>query len=223
MSTIINYRTNETMNIDGTDPQYKREKDRGRNQVTTLSLKMAPIRILSTELNYIIEENQQWTLATGETQGLTVKFDVGAKTSLTEKASIDTRYSSEVVNQSSDISRTETASLKGLWDLTPSWSISAQGSFARKRDNLAVSNPLTYTVSPSIGFIFRLENKLRVDGQYTLSKSFQGASTQKEDYSLKTKYDVSEYVHISLRYEQESAHDPDYRSTELQGTVEINI
>ncbi|MBU0687320.1 MAG: hypothetical protein KKB81_05655, partial [Candidatus Margulisbacteria bacterium] len=72
-------------------------------------------------------------------------------------------------------------------------------------------------------FIYRMGNSLRVDGDYTYSKSSQGSEAEVFVYSLKTKYDLSQFVHITLQWAQEQSINPDYKTTDISGNVEINL
>jgi len=235
LSTGLTYRLGSSLTIDKTDyPDLKREKDRSDTKTTLITLKMAPHRIISNELNYLVEDILGSTLSSDavsylKTSGSTKKFDAILRTSLAERISVDTTYTFEKVDQLSDIStsniltQTHTASIKGLWDINENWSVSASSAYSRKLDLLATASPETYTFSPGAGFIFRWGRELRVDANYTFSKSYAGATTEKYKWSLQGRYDMYENVHLTLRFEQEISHAPDYKSTDFMGNLEITL
>jgi hypothetical protein len=82
---------------------------------------------------------------------------------------------------------------------------------------------LTYTLSPGFGIIYRLGEVLRVDFDYTYSKSYDGAETEITIYSLRTKYALSDFVNLTIRGDQEISRAPDYKLTDITGNVEINL
>ena len=71
--------------------------------------------------------------------------------------------------------------------------------------------------------IYRLGDKLRVDFDYTHSRSYAGSATEVNKYSLRTKYALSHFVNLTLRAEQEIGSTPDYRLTDITGNIEINL
>ncbi len=228
-------KTESTMNIDKTDPTLSRRKDTENKKSTILSLKLAPWKILSLELNFTAEDKEGESLNTSDlsyTQntGVTRRFDAMAKTSLSEKFSIDSKYSytksdegtgEATSNTKNTMSQTE--SLKGILDINDNWTLSAGGTYTQTIDYLKDINPETYTISPSLGFIYKLGSNLRIDGDYTYSKSYQGATTEKIVYSVKTKWILNEYVYLTLRGEQEISRAPDYKTSEILGNMEINL
>ena len=216
-------------------PNYN-VKERSQDTASTLyTFKMAPFRILSTEFNYLQEDSlantltgtqEPYTYTKGKTAG--TKFDVIAKTSLLEKFSIDARYtyqksdqgSGEALSNITD-SKSHTASLKGIWTLSETWTFSLSGAFTRTADNIL--SQITYTYAPGFGIIYRLGERLRVDFDYTYAKSYAGAETEKTNYALRTKYALSDFVNLTLRVDQESSRAPDYRLTDITGNLEINL
>jgi hypothetical protein len=199
------------------------------------TLKMAPFEILSTEFGYQIENGKTTSLATSEPASYTPgksygkKFDAMVKTSLSEKLSVDTHYAYQLNTQGSGDAASNvidtvsyTGSLKGLWNISDLWSVSLSGTYSKMINNL-VADPVTYTVSPGFGVIYRQGNRLRIDLDYTYSKSYAGSTTEKTNYSLRAKYSLSDYVNLSLCYDQEISHAPDYKLTDIAGNVEINL
>lgn len=202
---------------------------------TLYTLKMAPLRIFSTEFDYLLENGRTTQMVTVEPlsytpgQSFGKKFDAVVKTSLSERFAVDSRYTYQQNTQgtgdaTSDLtdSVSHTASLKGTWNASDFWSFSLSAAYSRARDNLS-SNPLTYTFSPGLGFIYRQGERLRVDFDFTYSKAYAGAETELYDYALRGKYSLSDYVNITLRLEREISRAPDYKLTDIAGNVEINL
>ncbi|MEA3493740.1 MAG: hypothetical protein U9R38_05080 [Candidatus Margulisiibacteriota bacterium] len=216
-------------------PNYTvKEKNEDTNS-TLYTLKMAPFQQLSTEINYQIENSFSNTLAATQepysyTQGRTDRktFDVITKTSLSEKFSIDSRYTYQKTDEGSGEStsnvtdtKTHTGSLKGMWNVSDFWAYSVSGSFSRTTDYI-LSNVI-YTISPGVGFIYRVGDKLRVDFDYVHSRSFSGAESEVNDFSLRYKYSISEYVDFTIQAEHEIGRAPDYKLTDITGNLEINL
>jgi hypothetical protein len=235
LSTGIIYRDDEMYSLDKEAISLERLDERESVKSTTLTLKAAPIRIMSIEFNYTIEDlfNTQIIsrepVAYDDTTGRGKNFEASIKTSLSEWFSLDSRYTNEKIDQistdsSNDIDTlSQSGSVKGTWNLDESWSFYLSGAYTETIDNLAATDPLTYTVSPGLGFIYRITNVLRVEGSYTYSKSYLGADTEKGLYSLSSKYDVNEYVHLTFNFDQETSVSPDYRVTDILGSIEIDL
>ncbi len=225
-----------TFNVYNNDyPNYTVKNNNRDTNSTLYTLKMAPFRVLSTEFNLLEEGSIYQTLATTQephtydkTNTAGRKFDAIVKTSLSEKFSIDSRYTYQKTDQGSaeaisDVVDTvsHTGSIKGLWNLSSIWSFSLSGAFTQSYDQL-LSNT-TYTLAPGFGFIYRYASELRIDFDYVYSKSYQGASTQKHTLALRTKYALSEFVNLILRADQEHSFSPDYRLTDITANVEISF
>jgi len=216
-------------------PNYAAMESSEDSNSTLYTIKMAPIQILSTEFNYYREDSFTNTLvSTSEPYSYTKgsgqagKFDAIIKTSLSEKFSIDSRYAFERTNQGTNESsanlantKTYTASLKGIWNLSGVWTLSLSGSYSRVTDYLL--SQVTYTYAPGFGIIYRFGDRLRIDFEYVHAQSYAGADTVKDNYSLKTKYALSDFVDITFRADQEISRSPDYRLTDITGNVEINL
>jgi len=199
------------------------------------TIKMAPFKILSTEFNYLLENGATTGYVTSEPlayspgKSFGKKFDAIVRTSLSEKFSIDSRYTYQRNTQGSGEaaanlvnSVSHTGSLKGLWNISEVWSVSLSGAFTKATNNLS-STPVTYTTSPGFGVIYRQGERLRIDFDYTYSKSYSGAVTEKTNYALRAKYSLSDYVNVTLRGEREESHSPDYKLTDISGNIEINL
>ncbi|KPJ69550.1 hypothetical protein AMJ44_03565 [candidate division WOR-1 bacterium DG_54_3] len=230
------YKLGRGFNIYKNDyPDYKVKEKTEDTDSTLYTLKMAPFRILSTEFNYLIDNSSSTTLASTQEpytyldgSGKTIKFDAIAKTSLSEEFSIDSRYTYQKIDEgtgeaSSNLVNTKshTASLKGLWNYSQNWTFSISGAYSRTTDYIL--SQVTYTVSPGLGFIYRLGETLRVDFDYTYSKSYAGMETEKSNYSLKTRYALSDFVNLTIQGEQEISSDPDYKLTDITGNIEITL
>ncbi|MFH1710480.1 MAG: hypothetical protein ABH860_05390, partial [bacterium] len=233
LSTGIVYKTEDLMNIDRTDADFRREANRRNTYDTTLLVNSAPLRFLSLEFTYLTgdlfltEQTTAGATAYDRTFGNTKKYDLGAKTSLSELFSVDSRYSYQNQGQSStdttdDIdSLTQTIYLKGLWNYDRSWTFFTSYSYSETIDRLLMDDDITYTVVPGVGLTYMLSDILRVDGEYTRSQSFAASSAQVDTYSLKTKYDPNQYIHINLRCTREISVEPDYKTSEILGSLEI--
>jgi hypothetical protein len=221
------------MNIDRTDTSFKREANRKNTYDTTLLVNSAPYRFLSLELSYLTGDlflTQQTTAgatAYDKTIGNTKKYDLSAKTSLSEQFSLDSSYSYQNQYQSStntanDIdSLTQTIFLKGLWNCNQSWTLFASYSYSETINRLLTEDDMTYTVAPGLGATYKIGDVLRVDAEYTRSQSFAASSAQVDTYSLKTKYDPNQYIHINIRGTREISVEPDYKTSEIMGSLEI--
>ncbi len=147
---------------------------------------------------------------------------------MSEDFAIDSRYTYEKTDEStgeaaSNVtnSKTHAASLKATWNYSKNWTFSLTGAYSRTIDYLR--STLTYTYSPGFGVIFRWADKLRLDFDYTRSQSYQGATTEKNNYSLRGKYSLSEFVDFVLRLERETSVAPDYKLTEITANLEITF
>ncbi|MBU0573258.1 MAG: hypothetical protein KKH83_02125 [Candidatus Margulisbacteria bacterium] len=221
---------------DKTDfPTYERKQSISDTTSTIYSFKAAPSRFLSTEINYIIDEGTGMTLtATPDsyTKDNTSNREVNItiKTPLSEKFAVDTSYSyktsqtgtGESQNNQVD-SITQTASLKLTCNVTANLTLTGAAAYTKTTDLLAVDNSDTYTITPTLGFIYRYKEKFRLEGAYSYARSFAGASTEKTNYSLKAKYAVAEYINLSLKGEQEISKNPDYKTTDISGYIEITL
>jgi len=230
------YKLGRAYNVYKNDyPNYVvREKTEDTDSIL-YTLKMAPWQILSTEFNYLLENGMSSSLASTMepyvyTPGRSAvrQYDASVKTSLSERFAIDTRYSYQKKDQgtgeaASNLvnSKTQTLSLKGTWNASEMWSFSLTGAYSRTTDYI-LSN-LTYTLAPGFGFIYRWQEKLRVDFDYTYSKAYAGAETVKTNYLLRAKYNANDFVSLNLRVERETSTLPDYRLTDITGNVEINL
>ncbi len=231
MSTGIVYGTDDQMNIDRTDPNFKLESNHTHSYDTTLLFKDAPLRFLSIELTYLNSDlslQQQITPdadANYHTIGNTKKYDLDAKTSLTERFSIDTRYTWQNQIQLTDVASsdirqlTQTVYGKALWNYDANWIFFINYSYSEMDD--AIADQITYTDMPGGGISYIYDDVLRIDAEYDKSMSFSGAETQVDTYSLKIKYDPNQYAHINLRINREISVDPDYKDSEVMGSVEI--
>lgn len=230
------YKLGSSFTISNNDyPDYTLKEKSEDTDSMLYTLKMAPFKQLSTEFNYQTENSLSNTLAATQepysyTKGRTDRktFDVIARTSLSEKFSINSRYTYQKIDEGSGESssnltdtKTHTGSLKGVWNVSDFWTYSVSGSFSRTTDYIL--STVTYTISPGAGFIYRLGDKLRVDFDYTHSKSYQGGETEVNDFSLKTKYSVSEFVDFTIQAEHEIGRAPDYRLTDITGNLEISL
>ncbi|NQT30319.1 MAG: hypothetical protein HQ596_07085 [Candidatus Saganbacteria bacterium] len=230
------YKNGKSFSIDKDDyPGYSRIDESEDTNSTLYTIKMAPFPVLSLEFDFLQNNSLGNTLAatvepfsylTSNTKNK--QFDMVARTSLSEKFSINTRYSYQKSDQGSAESlsnmvnsRRHTASFKGIWTLSRRLSFSISGAYTRTTDYLL--STLTYTLTPGLGFIYRLDNKLRIDFNYAHSKSYAGAETEVDSFSLKTKYALSEFVDLTLRAEQAVSRFPYYRVTDIAGNVEISL
>lgn len=233
LSTSLIYKTQDIMNVDRTDPGLARESNRRNTYDTTFLIKSAPLRFLSLEFNYLTgdllltEQTSVGASSYNGTKGNLKQYDLGAKTSLSEQFSIDSRYTWQNQLQGSDTltsnidSLAQTIYLKGLWNYSENWTYFASYSYSESQDRLLTVDNTTYTIAPGFGLTYRLKDILRIDGEYSRSVSYSGASTQVDTYSLKTKYDPNQYVHINIRGTREISVEPNYKSSEILGSLEI--
>lgn len=233
LSTGIIYKTQDTMNLDRTDASFKREKNQRNTYDTTLLVKSAPLRFLSLELTYLTgdllltEQTTPGADAYNYTAGNIKQYELNARTSLTEQFSIDSNYTYNLQHQLSDLSTSninklaQTVYLKALWNYTENWIFFSSYSYSETIDRLLPDDNITYTIAPGGGWTFKIKELFRIDGEYTRSMSYGAASTQVDTYSLKTKYDPNENVHVNLRGTREISVDPDYKSSEIMGSLEI--
>jgi hypothetical protein len=233
LSTGLVYKTEDLMNIDRSDPEFKREANHKNTYDTTLLVNSAPLRFLSLELSYLTsdmfltEQTTAGATAYDKEVGNTKTYNLSARTSLSEQFSLDSGYSYQNQWQSSastseDIdSLTQTVNLKGVWNIDQYWSVFASYSYSESVNRLLTDDDMTYTIAPGLGATYKIGDILRVDAQYTRAQSFAASSAQVDTYSLNTKYDPNQYVHINIRGTREISVDPDYKSTELMGSLEI--
>lgn len=216
-------------------PDYTVKSDTSDTDSSLCTIKMAPFRIFSTEFNYLLEHGATTQLATLEPPAylpgtsFNRKFDAIVKTALSERFSLDSRYTYQQQTQGTGEasantvnSVSHTASLKGLWNVNDAWSVSISGGYTKTTDNLSAV-PVTYTYTPGWGFIYRNGDRLRVDFDYAYARSYSGAETEVSSYSLRAKYSVSDYVNLTLRAAREVGRAPDYRLTDITGNMEINL
>ncbi|MDD5594247.1 MAG: hypothetical protein PHG97_05870 [Candidatus Margulisbacteria bacterium] len=230
------YKVGHSFNIYRQDaPNYTVKDNTADSDSKLYTLKLAPFRIFSTEFNYLLESGATTQRVTAEPlsylPGVSAnkKFDAIVKTSLSERFSIDSRYTyqratqgtGEAASNTAD-STSHTASLKGIWNISDAWSVSASGGYTKTINYLSIT-PVTYTFSPGWGFIFRQGDRVRVDFDYTYSRSYAGAETEKTNYTLRAKYSLSDYVNVTIRGERELGRAPDYRLTDITGNIEINL
>ncbi|MFA6169872.1 MAG: hypothetical protein WCW67_07980 [Candidatus Margulisiibacteriota bacterium] len=214
-------------------PDYRIKENTADSVSTLYSLKLAPLSYLSTEFNYQLENGVTTTLTSLEAQAYQPgenfgrQFEAIVRTSVSERFSIDSRYAYQRVTQGNggdgdNVVNTVShfASLKGLYNYSPEWSFSLSGGYSKNVNNLT-TNPISYTVTPGFGVIYRYFDRLRVDFDWLYAKSYQGLETERYNYALKARYSISDYVNASLRFERETS--PDYKTTELSGNVEINL
>ncbi|OGB89624.1 hypothetical protein A2625_05770 [candidate division WOR-1 bacterium RIFCSPHIGHO2_01_FULL_53_15] len=229
------YKVGHGFNIYRQDaPDYSIKDNTTDTDSTLYTVKMAPFRIFSTEFNYLLENGLTTQRITSEPLSYLNGSSAGkqinaiARTSLSERFSVDTRYTYQRSIQGTGETTanllnttSHTASLKGIWNVSDAWSFSLSGGYTRTTDNLL--STVTYTVTPGWGFIFRQGDRVRVDFDHTYSKSYDGAATEVTNYSLRGKYSVSDYVNVTLRAQREIGALPDYRLTDITGNIEINL
>jgi hypothetical protein len=227
------YKTGRLFNMD--NYHYDLKANTADTDSALYTIKLAPLHFLSIELNYQLDNGRSTQLVTAEPaaylpgQSFTKKFDAVARTSLSERFSFDTRYtyqrdtqgSGEAANDLAD-DASHTASLKGTWNVNDAWSFSLSGAFSRTTNNLSAT-PLSYTVSPAAGFIYRSGDRVRIDGDASYAKSFQGTATELYDLALKAKYSLSDFVNFTVRLERQISYAPEYKLTDISGNLEINL
>ncbi|MBU1027135.1 MAG: hypothetical protein KKA31_05330 [Candidatus Margulisbacteria bacterium] len=230
------YKLGRTYNIYKYDfPNYQVKENSNDTDSVLYTIKTAPLPMLSTEYNYFQENSYANTLTTTQEpylysrgRGIRRQVDTLIKTSLSEQLSIDSRYTFEKLDQGSgealsDVldTKSHALSVKFIWNQSSFWTFSVSSAYTRLTDYIL--NQVTYTFSPGFGIIYRLGESLRVDFEYTYSKSFAGQETERNNYTLRTKYAVSEFVDLILRAQQEISRAPDYRLTDIVGNVEIKL
>ncbi len=231
------FQNTNTFSIDNNDYQFLSRKQSTSQQGNSIyTIKFAPLNFLSAEFNYILEKGFATSLASIEplsylkNNNAANKFEARIKTSLTEKFALDSSY-----NYSKNISGTgeaiadaldtdsHSASFKGIWTLSDAWTVNASCGLSRVTNNLLTSDKDTYAVSPGAGFIYKFGNILRVDGDILYSRAYTGVLNRNWKYSLKAKYEMSQFVNLTLRWEYENNALPYYKTTEVVGNVEINL
>jgi len=233
LSTGVIYKTGDTMNVDRTDLAYKREANHRYSYDSTFLVNSAPLRFLSLQFTFLNSDiflTEQTTAGVSsyfKTNGNDKKYDFDARTSLSEQFSLDSRYTYENQKQRSDKASsnidtlTNTIFLKGSWNYNENWIFFASYSYSESLNNLLTSDNITYTVAPGFGLTYKIGEMLRVDGEYSRSKSYAASSAEIDNYSIKTKYDPNEYVHINLRAMKEISVEPNYKASEIMGSLEI--
>jgi hypothetical protein len=229
------YKVEDMFSLDKESIALERADERSDTKSSTLSLKSAPVRIMSIELNYTNEDSNDLNLISPEASlydevtGNVKIAEAVIRTSLSEQFSVDSRYMNTKTIDLSDNASSEVdilaqaASLKLTWNINESWSVYGSGAYSDTLDRLADDDPFTYALSPGIGFIYRLANTLRIEGSYSYSRSYLAAETEKSFYNVKLKYDANDYVHVNLNYDEEISRAPDYRVTDILGNVEIDL
>ncbi|MBI5399560.1 hypothetical protein HZB07_02960 [Candidatus Saganbacteria bacterium] len=230
------YKLGRAFTINRSDYPNYALKDRTEATDSALyTIKLAPLAFISLELNHLQENGYAQTLVSTlepriYTPGKSVSrnVDLLAKTSLSEKLSLDCRYTFQKIDQGSGEgtanltdTKSHTVSLKALWNISDVWSWSLAASYARATD-YRLGNT-TYTWSPGMGFIYRLGDVLRLDGDYIYTRSYAAADTEKHNYLLKARYAVSDFVNWTLQAQHEISRWPDYRLTDITGNVAINF
>jgi len=235
VSTGIIYRVEDMFSFEKASIDRGILDEKEKTWSTTMTLKAAPIRIMSVEFNYILEKLFSSRLSSPEAliyddaAGNSRNFEAAVRTSLSEWFSLDSMYLNEKIDlgstdPSDDINTmTQTGSVKGTWNLDRSWSVYMSGAYSETIDNHAADEPFTYTISPGVGFIYRLLDQLRVEASYDYSRSYLGSRNEKMVYALKVNYDANEYVHITFNMDHEHGTDPYYKVTDFTGNVEIDI
>jgi hypothetical protein len=232
------YKTNQVFSVDKTDyPNYRRRDSSSDSRSQLYSLKAAPLRFLSCELNFNLDDSISYALlapatleAYQRTNTSAQEFNTSIKTSLSERFAIDSSYNQKLSLSGTDEAKndqtntlSQTGSLKGIWNTTDFLTVSLSYAYTLTTNFLAVANQETYTHTPGAGFIYRYGDAFRLDGDYSYSRSFAGAVTEKQLYSLRGKYDISEYLHITLRMDREISFQPDYKTSDFYGNIEINL
>ena len=233
LSTSIVYKTENTMNIDRTDPELHREANHQDTYDTTFLIDSAPISYLSLEFLYdtldlgLTQQTTAGATSYDDTSGNTKKYQFTAKTALNERFSIDSSYSYQKQLQGSDISTSnvdtvaQTVYGKGLWNYDDSWTYYVSYSYTESVDNLQPGDNTTYTAAPGAGVTYRSGSILWIDSSYERSLSYAATSSQVDTYVINMKYDPSQYVHLNLKGTREISVDPDYKTTEILGSLEI--
>ncbi len=223
---------------DKTDlPDYRRRGQSLDGISSTYSIKAAPWNFMSIEFDQIVNDARGSILITTSTpeayQGnnsLAREFDGSIRTSLSERFAIDLAYSNKITKSGTTDSANDqadtqllTGSFKGIFNPNDSWSFSLLYSFSKSVDFTLSPVQETYFSAPGAGFIYRYFDRLRVEGDYTFSRAVSGPIQDKSFLSLRGKYDLSDFIHVSLRYDREISSNPDYKTTDISGYVEINL
>jgi hypothetical protein len=160
--------------------------------------------------------------------GKSFKFDAVVRTSLSEKFSIDLALSQKEQEQGSFEAcsslvkmKTQSLALKSSWQASKSWTYYVSGSYACSNDHYL--DHFAYTLTPGCGFIYRFQDSLRIDFDFSYAKTRQAVETERYAYSLRSKYSLSSFVDVLLRIDQEKNNYPEYYLTDITGNVQINL
>ncbi|MFH1389503.1 MAG: hypothetical protein ABIH56_02055 [Candidatus Margulisiibacteriota bacterium] len=209
-------------------------KDNSSDTVSTLySLKLAPLPFVSTEFNCQIENGVSATLTSLEArvyqpgESFSRQIELLVRTSVSERLSFDSRLAYQRLTQGEGGKSdnvvdgvSHSVFLKGLYSATQAWSFSLAAAYSKNTNNLSPT-PVSYTFAPGFGAIYRWSDRLRLDFDYLHSRSSQGVETEKNTYSFKGRYSISDYVNATIRWEREISLNPDYKTTDISGNVEI--
>ncbi|HTY13833.1 MAG TPA: hypothetical protein VMD02_06570 [Candidatus Omnitrophota bacterium] len=218
-------------------PDYRRAGQSRDDITSTYTVKAAPFNFMSVELNQTFDDfhgSELVTSATPETyqgdNGLGREFNAALRTSLSERFAVDVTYSNKITRSGTtdsgndqDSLQTVIGSLKGIFNPNDIWSFSLSYAFTRSFAFNCSPAQVTDSIAPGAGFVFRYYDRLRIEGDYTLSRSVSGAAAERSIISLRGKYDLSDFIHTSLRYDREVSSNPDYRTTDISGYIEINL
>ncbi|MBI5700440.1 hypothetical protein HZC34_01165 [Candidatus Saganbacteria bacterium] len=238
--TMLGYslQLNNGYNIDKNDyPNYSRKQNMLDGSTTIYSLKTAPLKFMSCEFNYILDNSKALTLtSTSEPASYSTsnagnkEFDAIIKTSLSEVLAIDGSYIRKTLRSGSGeaidnaiSSLAQIGSLKLIYNLNNWLTISPSYAYSQTTNYLASANNEIYSIQPGCGIIIRIMDKLRIDGDFQYSKSYAGAAAEKTNFSVRGRYDMSDIVHITARLDTEIGRSPDYKTSEFSGIVEINL
>ncbi|MFH0887377.1 MAG: hypothetical protein V1843_04340, partial [bacterium] len=228
ISTV--YNTTDQFNIDKTDPLMDRKLTYGRSTSLLTALKFAPLKFLSTELSYSLDDGNTYNLVSAEAlsygldRNFNRKYEALVRTSITEKFSTDSKYSyvnsiQHYESGSSEAnSETHTASLKLYININPALLVYISGAWIKTLDLLPSSAyPLSYSLSPGCGFT--LKNDIaRIDGDYLFEKSFFGQPSEMATATFQTRVQPNQYIALNLKWNQETSWGiNNYRATELIG------
>ena len=224
--------------IDSSDyPNFQRKKNIQDTNTIIYSLKTAPLQFLSCEFNYILDSKNALTLSSSGEPAVynsgkdrNREFNATLKTSLSEKIAIDSSFAVKNYNSGSGESENNTINSasysvanKIIYNLSNALSLSPSYTYSQSTNNLLSSNRETYTIAPGIGVIVKIMDRLRIDSNITYARSYAGTATESTIFVLRGKYDLSDYVHITLITNTEISKNPDYKTSELSGNVEINL
>lgn len=222
---------------DKTDyPLFVRKQNTQDTDTSIYSIKTAPLKFLSCEFNYVLDNKKILSLAStsepsyNKENDRTREFNAAIKTSLSEKIAVDSSYSrktSKIGSLESEDNLLNTlnqaGSIKIIFNLNDALTVSPSYSYSQLTDYLQPANQDTYTLGPGIGLILRIMDRLRIDSSLTYAKSHAGSNTEDTNFSLRGKYDLSDYVHITLLAKTELSKNPDFKTSEFSGNVEINL